>query len=92
MHNTGHNNTARNVWIGIAVGAAIGVGIALSQRKRDRWTSARHITKRLSRNSEDLADRSRHILDRVKVIYEEGRKIADDAAELWSQGRRLVRV
>ena len=92
MHNTAHNNITRNVWIGVAVGAAIGVGFALSHKKRDRWSSARHLTKRLSRNSEDLAETSRHILDRVKLIYDEGCKVAADAAELWSQGRRLVRT
>lgn len=91
MH-TEHSNTARNVWLGIAVGAAIGLGFALSRRKRDRWRSAKHITKRISRNSEDLAEKGRQILDRVKVIYEEGRKIAEDAADLWAQGRRLVRA
>jgi hypothetical protein len=29
-------------------------------------------------------------MDRMKTIYEEGRRVVEDAAQLWEQGRRLV--
>jgi hypothetical protein len=32
------------------------------------------------------------MLERIKVIYDETRKVVDEATELWSQGRKLVGV
>ena len=78
------------LWLGIAVGAAIGIGIAMSRRKRSPWDSARKITNRLSDRSGDLADATSHIMQRVKTIYDEGCKVVEEAGELWSQGRKLV--
>jgi hypothetical protein len=31
------------------------------------------------------------MLDRIRIIYEEGRKVADEAQHLWLRGRKLVR-
>jgi hypothetical protein len=78
------------IWIGIAVGAAVGIGIALSRRKKSPWDAARGITKRMADHSEDLAETSRDILDRVKTIYDEGCKVVEEAGELWAHGRKLV--
>lgn len=78
------------LWLGIAVGAAIGVGIAISRRKRSPWDSARKLTNRLSDHSGDFADATSHIMQRVKTIYDEGCKVVEEAGELWSQGRKLV--
>jgi hypothetical protein len=84
------------VWLGVAIGAAVGIGYAVSRNNRrhrhDRWTSAKDISRRVSQQSGDLAARSREIIDRAQKIYEEGRKIVDDATELWSHGRKLVRA
>lgn len=80
------------ILIGVAIGAAVGVGIALSRRKRTRWDSARQLTKKVAAHSEDLADVTRDIIDRVKTIYSEGRKVMEEAEELWSRGRRLAGV
>ena len=44
----------------------------------------------MSNKSEDMADVSRDILERVKTIYDEGRRVVEDAGELWMHGRRLV--
>jgi len=85
-----HTNT-RNIWIGIAVGAAVGVGIALSKRRRTtRWDSAKEIAHRVAGSSGDFADATRAIVDRIARIYEESRHVVDEAAALWSQGRRLA--
>lgn len=91
MHGNG-NKTA--VWLGVAIGAAVGIGYAVSRtRRKDRWTTrARHLGKRMTDHSSDLATRSRDILDRAQNIYMEGRKIAAEAADLWSEGRRMVRA
>src|SRR5206468_2289322 len=74
------------VWIGIAVGAAVGIGIALSRRKRTRWDSAREIGHRVADRSGELAEATRGIVERVRNIYEESRKVAEDASTLWSHG------
>ena len=31
-------------------------------------------------------------MDRVKIIYEESRKVVEEAGELWEHGRKLVGV
>jgi hypothetical protein len=85
-------NQAAKIWIGIAVGAAVGIGIALSRRKHHtRWETAREFTSRVADHSGDLADATRAIVDRVRNIFEESRKVVLDAGQLWSQGRKLVR-
>jgi hypothetical protein len=81
---------SRKIWMGVAIGAAVGIGIALSRRRRSGWDAARVATKRFSNKSEDMADVSRDILERVKTIYDEGRRVVEDAGELWTHGRRLV--
>lgn len=89
---TMQNGNATKIWIGIAVGAAVGIGIALSRagRKKSRWDSVGQVTKRVADKSPDFAEATRDIMEHVRNIYEEGRKVADEAVELWSHGRKLV--
>jgi hypothetical protein len=90
MHDS-HRNTY--IWIGIAAGAAVGIIIAATRhRPRDRWSSAKQLTRKLSDHSVDFADRGKDIINRCQNIYEEGRKVVDDAVDLWSHGRKLVGV
>jgi hypothetical protein len=86
----GFDGNSARIWIGIAAGAALGIGIALSRRKRSRWDSAREAGARISARSDEMADATRDILERVKTIYEESRRVVDDAGQLWAQGRKLV--
>lgn len=84
-------NHSSKIWLGIALGTAIGVGVAILRRpKRSRWDIARRATQQLGSRSADFADAARDIVDRVKVIYEEGSRIAQDAGELWTRGRKLA--
>ncbi len=83
---------ARNtrIWIGIAVGAAVGIGIALSRRtRRSRW-DPKEVSKRFSDRSADMADTTRDMADRIKTIYEESRRVIEEAGDLWEHGRKLV--
>lgn len=83
------------IWIGIAAGAAAGIIIAMTSRRsrpRDKWSSAREITRKVADHSGDFADRGKDILNRAQNIYEEGRKLVDDAVDLWAHGRKLVGV
>jgi hypothetical protein len=88
---SGWGNNSTKMWLGIAAGTAIGIGIALSRRqKKSRWDAARQVGQRLSNTSGELADALGDILSHVKVIYEEGRKVAEDAGALWAHGRKLA--
>jgi hypothetical protein len=92
MANNDWGNQNSKIWLGIAIGAAVGIGIALSRRSRpqSRWDSAREIGRRMADRSEDLTGAARDIMDRVRTIYEEGCKVVEDAGELWAHGRKLV--
>ena len=81
------------IWLGVAIGAAVGVGIAISRgRRRDPWASAKDVTRRVADHSGELAERGKELIDRAQTIYQEGRKIVEEAADLWSESRRLVRA
>jgi len=80
------------IMFGIAIGAAVAVGIALSRmnRKKTPWDSAREITKRVSDRTGDLAGVTKDLVGHVRNIYDEGCKVVEEAGELWSHGRKLV--
>jgi len=80
----------KGIWIGIAVGAALGIGIALSRRKKSRWDKARELTERVANKTGDLGDATRDIVERVKTIYAQSRRVVEDAGDLWAHGRKLV--
>lgn len=86
------NGTSQLIWIGIAAGAAIGVGIAMSRRRKTGWDAARDVTRRMADHSGDFADATKDIMERMKTIYEEGRRVVENAAELWEEGRKMVRT
>ncbi len=94
MHRNGNRNAM--IYIGLAAGAAIGVAVALTRRgtmrKRQPWEAAKHITRRFGDRSQELAARSNDIIERMRNMFEEGRKVVDDARDLWGEGRRLVRA
>ena len=82
------------LWIAIAVGAGVGVAIAFGAHnaKRSRWDrwDTREMAKKFNNHKDDLLERGRDMIDRIRVICEEGKKVVDDAGELWHEGRKLV--
>jgi hypothetical protein len=93
MGNNEWGNQSTKIWLGIAIGAAVGLGIALSRRRpASRWDSAREFGRRISDRSGDLAEATQDIAHRVRKIFDEGRKVVNDAGELWTHGRKMVGV
>jgi hypothetical protein len=87
------NGQNKAIWIGVAIGAAVGLGFALSRtKKRDPWSSAKEAAGRVANRTSDISDATKDIVERMRTIYEEGRKVLADASELWSHGRKLVGV
>ena len=84
------SNQAAKIWLGLAAGAAVGIGIALSRRKRSRWDAARTLTNRVAEHSGDLAELTHELVARVRNIYEESCKVVEDANQLWANGRKMV--
>ena len=92
-HNQWTNGTNNKVWIGVGVGAAIGVAaLVLSRRRRAPWYDPRAVSKRVANHTADLAAASKDIVDRVRVIYNESCKVVEEATDLFTQGRKLVGV
>jgi hypothetical protein len=89
MMNGEHNNAAK-IWVGVAIGTAVGLGYALSRRRHSRWDTARQIPKRVAARSDDLTDVGRDMIERMRNIYNESRKVMEEATELWTSGRRIV--
>ena len=78
------------IWLGTAVGAAVGIGIALSRRKKSPWDSARGITKKVADHSGDLADATSNIVERM-LTYALGRGIeTGDRATVDEISRRVA--
>jgi hypothetical protein len=88
----GQVGAASTMWIGIGVGAAVGLAVLINRRKREPWSSAKAISRRVAGRTGDLAAISKDLVERVKVIYNESCKVVDDATDLWARGRKLARV
>jgi hypothetical protein len=58
--------------------AAIGVALAVTRRKKDRWTVAKQASRKLADRTGDLAGASKDIFTPRAV------KVVEEATELWS--------
>lgn len=82
---------ASKLWLGVAVGIAVGLGFALTRRKKTAWEQARESVKRRAEKLPDFAETTRDIIERTKGIQQDALKVVRNAGELWAQGRKLVR-
>ena len=83
-------NHERKIWLGIAVGLAVGIGISLSRRRKSRWHTARTITNRVTESSGEFVNAARELAGRVRNVCTETRKVVEGANRLWVNGRKLV--
>jgi hypothetical protein len=68
------------------------MAFALTHRKRDRWSGARNVSRRVAEGTGGLAATARDLAERIGIIYEESHKVAEDVSQLWSHGRKLLGV
>lgn len=73
------------------VGAAIGAAVALLYAPKPGRETRDLLSRKTDEGREALASTSTDLLDRGKDLYDRGRAIADDAADLFERGRKLVR-
>ncbi|HYV61267.1 MAG TPA: YtxH domain-containing protein [Bryobacteraceae bacterium] len=78
----------RLVWF--LTGAALGAAVALLYAPQSGKDTRRYLGKKAKHGREVVSDVSREALDKGRELYQKGRKMADDAADLFERGRRLV--
>jgi gas vesicle protein len=82
------DNSSKALWFvaGVAMGATIALLFAPASGEQTR----RAIGRQASRGRESLADAGRDALELGKEYMEKGRHLADEAADLFERGKKLV--
>jgi len=91
MNGKFNNGTAGWIISGVAIGTGIALAYAASRRKKTWQDRLVETADSVARRREDLAESGKNIVDRIRIIYDESRKVMEDATELWAHGRKLVR-
>jgi gas vesicle protein len=82
------NTASKLVWF--LTGAAAGAAIALLYAPQSGRQSRKFIRKRAEQGQETLAEVGKDVLDRGREYYDKGRKIAEEAGELFERGRKKL--
>ena len=84
------NNGEKLVWF--LAGAAMGAAAALLLAPQSGRELRRLIGEKAGEGKEYLADTGRDVYSKGKEIFEKGRGLADDAADLFERGRKAVHL
>lgn len=76
------------VWF--LAGAAIGAAIALLYAPASGEETRSRILDKANDGRELLGDSGRDLMDRGRELYSKGKGMADEAAEIFERGRKLV--
>ena len=71
-------------------GAALGAAVALLYAPKSGRDTRKLLHKTTRRGREAVQAGGEELMDRGKDLYERGVKIAEDAADLFERGRKLV--
>jgi gas vesicle protein len=82
------DNSGKLVWF--FAGAAIGAAIALLYAPESGKVIRRKIATKASEQAEVLTGASKEWLDKGKDLFDKGRAIADEAAEMFERGKKMV--
>lgn len=77
------------VWF--LAGAVTGAAIALLYAPKSGKDTRKYLNKQTRHGRQAVESTAEELMDRGKELYDRGRKIADDAADLFEKGRKLVR-
>lgn len=76
------------VWF--LAGAAIGAAIALLYAPASGEETRAKLLEKANEGREALGDRGRELMDRGRELYSKGKSMADEAADMFERGRKLV--
>ncbi len=82
------DNTPKMVWF--VAGLALGATIALLYAPAAGAETRRKIGEKTGEGRDALAQTGRELLEKGRDLYSKGLKIADEAAEMFDRGKRLV--
>jgi gas vesicle protein len=82
------NNATKLVWF--LTGAAAGAAVALLYAPQSGRQSRKFIRRRTEDGQEALAEIGKDVIDRGREYYDKGRKIAEEAGELFERGRKKL--
>ncbi|MCC7499268.1 MAG: YtxH domain-containing protein [Bryobacterales bacterium] len=71
-------------------GAALGASIALLYAPASGKTTRRFLSDKSRQSRDAVSKTSREVMDRGRELYEKGRKVAGETAELFERGRQLM--
>ena len=86
--NYSEENGSKAIWF--VAGVAIGATIALLYAPSSGRVTRRRIGRAAVRSKESLVDSGQGLMDRGKELYDRGRKMADEAAEYFERGKKMV--
>lgn len=81
-------NGEKVVWF--LAGAAIGAAIALLYAPASGEETRAKLLEKANEGRESLGDHGRELMDRGRELYSKGKGMADEAAEMFERGRKLV--
>ena len=82
------DNSGRIIWF--VAGAAIGATIALLYAPTSGEETRRYLGQKAREGRDALADASQDVADKGRDLYEKGRRIAGEAADIFDRGRKIV--
>ena len=82
------DNTSKVMWF--VAGAAVGASLALLFAPASGEDTRRKIRRSAEKGKDNIADRSRELMDKGRGLYERGKEMADDAAALFERGKKLM--
>ena len=72
-------------------GAAIGATVALLYAPKSGKDTRKYLTRRARQGKQAVADTSQDIVDASKDMFERGRKLVGEAADLFDHARKMVK-
>lgn len=76
------------VWF--LAGAAIGAAIALLYAPASGEETRAKLIEKANEGKDVLGDRGRELMDRGRELYSKGKSMADEAADMFERGKKLV--